>query len=442
MKNFQLKTKGDCFLIALLGYFLFTIVSCSGQDPQIITTESYSFYNSGNNQRGLAGQNLKDSLIVGYNGTIFNADSNKSVISVGLRAHFEVISGGGSVDQPDQVLPANGFVFTKWKIGTSTSAQLVTATIYDKSGNLLTHINFSAYAFQPGRWDVITSFPNGYLNDMVSDTIHHRTFMIFGATLYTEGDNYFQWDIVPGFENLSCHSIEMDKNGTIYIGTWDGNLYKSNDLAKTFTECTKPIPEYAGYYELMLTSDNTIWVSRFNYPLRFSNDGGKTWTLSESGLNNSSQSIDVFRFSTGKFITLSFDNISLLESTDGIHWVPVNNTPLNTSRMYVSEKDELIVLDVTLSAIIKTSVDYGKNFTQLYSGGVSYGTSPMYHIFSSYKGTNYISIPGEGILKTTDYNSFELIYDNIDIRGLMVDHNGVFFATNKGFNKVYCYNAD
>lgn len=426
-------------LTTVLAFVIFAGVSCSNQDPSITNLESYSFYNSGNNQRGLTGQYLKDSLVVGYSGTIFNPDSNKSVPAVGLRVHFDVISGLGTIDKPDQTIPANGKVSTKWKIGTSTSGQQVTATIYDKAGKLLTQIDFIAYAFQPGRWDVITSFPNGYLNDMVSDTTHHRTFLIVGATLYTEGDNYFQWDIVPGFENMSCHSIEMDKNGIIYIGTWDGKLYKSNDFAKTFTECTKPIPEYAGYYELMLTSDNTIWVSRFNYPLRFSNDGGKTWILSESGLNNSSQSIDIFRFSNGKLITLSFDNTSLLESTDGIHWIPVNNTSLYKSRMYVTEKDELIIMNVTSSSFVKTSSDGGKNFSQVYSGRVSYSTAPMNHIFSSYKGNNYISIPGEGILKTTDFNSFELIYDNTDIRGLMVDHNGAFFATNKLFNKVYCY---
>jgi len=143
--------------------------------------------------------------------------------------------------------------------------------------------------------------------------------------------------------------------------------------------------------------------------------------------------------STGKFITLSFDNISLLESTDGIHWLPVNNKTLNTARMHVTDKDEIIMMNVASSANITKSVDGGKTFTQGYSGGVSYATSPMRDIFSSYKGAHYICMPGAGILKTSDYNSFESIYSNINIRGLMVDHNGVFFATNKDYNKVYCY---
>ena len=415
---------------------LISSFSCSGKDdPSVKNLVEINFYNSGNEQRGIAGEYLNDSLVVGYNQSVVNSDSNILHIHV----HFEVITGGGSIDQPDQKIPDNGSVSTKWKIGTASTDQLVTASLYDNYGILLSKITFIASAFKPGRWDVISIFQNGYLSDMVRDTVNHRTFMIVGATLYTESKNYFQWEKVTDFENLNCHSIEIDTNGVLYVGTWEGKLFKSTDQARTFSECTKPIPEYTGYYDLILTSDNTVWVSRFNYPLRFSKDGGKTWTLSESGLNNSSQSIDVFRFSTGKLITLSFDIVSLLESTDGINWLSVNNKPTNASKIYVTDKDELIMLKATSNITINKSGDGGKTFAQVYSLNAAYGTSPMRDIFSNYKGINYICIPGAGILKTFDYKTFELIYSNSEIRGLMVDHNGVFFATNKDFNKVYCY---
>jgi len=96
-------------------------------------------------------------------------------------------------------------------------------------------------------------------------------------------------------------------------------------------------------------------------------------------------------------------------------------------------------LNVGEKLTINKSVDEGKSFTQVYSLSAAYITSPMRFIFSNYKGTDYICIPGTGILKTDDYKTFKLIYSNTDIRSLMVDHNGVFFATNKDFNKVYCY---
>jgi len=436
MKTKQNKINKGLLNLTFISLILSCLFSCSVKDdPSIKELEAFNFYNSGNDQSGIAGQYLKDSLVVGYNRYIANSDSNFQYIHV----HFEVITGGGTIDQPEQKIPANGFVTTKWKTGTVSTDQLVTASLYDNSGILLTKITFTAKAFQPGRWDMLSGFPNGYLNDMVRDTLNHRTFMIFGNTLYTEGENYFQWIKVTNFGNQNCHSIEIDSNGVLYVATSEGKLFKSTDLANTFTECSKPIPEYAGYFDLILSSDNTIWVSRFNYPLRFSNDGGKTWYLSESGLNNNSQSIDVFRFSTGKLITLSFDIVSLLESTDGIRWLPVNNKPYAASRIYVTDKDELILLNVGEKLTINKSVDEGKSFTQVYSLSAAYITSPMRFIFSNYKGTDYICIPGTGILKTDDYKTFKLIYSNTDIRSLMVDHNGVFFATNKDFNKVYCY---
>ena len=436
MKNRITKIINNLLQLTVLFLVLVSSFSCSGQDdPSVKDLEAFNFYNSGNDQRGFAGMYLNDSLVVGYNQYILNPDSTVQRIHV----HFEVISGGGSIEKPDQEIPVNGSVYTRWKTGTATNDQKVTASLFNNSGKLLTRVTFTAIAFQPGRWDEISNFPNGYLNDLATDTVNHLTFMIIGTSLYTEGENYFQWDRVKNFVNQNCHSIEIDTNGTLYIGAWDGKLFKSTDHGKSFTECTKPIPEYEGYFDLIITSDNTIWVSRFNYPLRFSTDGGNTWKVSESGLNNSSQSIDVFRLSTGKFITLSFDNISLLESTDGIHWLPVNNKTLNTARMQVTDKDEIIMMNVASSANITKSVDGGKTFTQVYSGNVSYATSPMRDIFSSYKGVHYICMPGAGILKTSDYNSFESIYSNINIRGLMIDHNGVLFATNKDINKVYCY---
>jgi hypothetical protein len=443
MKNFHIKTKGDCFLIALLGYFLLTITSCSGQDPQIITTESYTFSIWGNNQSGFAGQYLTDNLMVSYRGSVLNIDSNKSFIPNGIHVHFEVISGRGTIDQPVQEIPANGSVFTKWKIGTSTSDQLVTAYVSDKTGKLLAQINFKAYAFQPGRWDVISNFPYGYLDQMVRDTINKKTFVILGSMLFQEGKNYFQWEKVMSFVNQSCCNIRMDRNNVLFASTRDGKLFKSADQGLTFTECTKPIPDFSGYFDLMITTDNRIWVSRWSYPLRYSKDGGQTWILTSSGLSvDNAEPLDVSRFSTGDFVNLMSNNSMIYASSDGINWTQLQNTPKYTLKIFVTDKDELIVLNQEAGMSIYKSMDKGQTFNRVYSILPTYGTVPMTNTFNKLNGYYYVCIPGAGILKTIDFNTFELIYSNSDIRGLMIDHNGILFATNFSYNKVYCYNAD
>lgn len=424
---------------AVLGFIIFAGVSCSSQDPSFTNIESYNFYHWGDNQTGIAGQYLRDSIVVGYTGSILNKDSDNYSIPKGVRVHFEVISGNGTIEKPDQEIPVSGFASTKWKTGTSTTDQHVTATVYSATGKLLTRINFTAYAFQPGRWDVISYLTNGSLRDMVRDTIHHRTFMIVGDKLYTEGDEYFQWNIVKNFEDHSCHSIEIDNNGIIYIGCWDGKLYKTNDLASTFTECAKPIPEYAGYFELILTNDNKIWVTRWNYPLRFSNDGGQTWKITESGLKSSSQSLDVVRYSTGDYVTMSNDMKTMSKSSDGIHWLPINNIPIYTSKIFITDTDELIAINQESGISIYKSVNEGQTFNRLYSISIPYGAWPMTGTFSKINGYYYVCIPGAGILKTTNFDTFEFIYSNAYIRGLMIDHSGVFFATASDFKTVYCY---
>jgi len=439
MENIKIKMRSGNIVMTLVTLILFFASSCSSQDPSIRDLESYRFYKSGDNQSGYAGQYLQDSLAISFNGRVLNLDSNAYKIPTEIRVHFEVISGGGSIDQPNQVIPASGLVSTKWKIGTSSTNQIVTASLYDKTGKLLAKMDFTAFAFQPGRWDIISNFPVGYLNDMVRDTINAKTFMIVGSKLYEEGDNYFQWKEVQNVNNINFHSIEIDKKGTLYVGAWDGNLFKSDDHGKTFSECTKPIPNYNGYFELIVNTDNTIWVSRWTYPLRYSNDGGQTWKITESGLNNSSQAMDVFKFSNGNFITWMGDNYSVLESSNGINWLPISTLPKFTSKIYVTEKDEIIAINQESGMSIYKLANGSQVFTRVYSLMASYNTAPMKDVFNKINGYYYICIPGAGILKTINFNSFELVYDNSDIRGLMIDHNGVFFVTNKDFNKVYCY---
>ena len=133
------------------------------------------------------------------------------------------------------------------------------------------------------------------------------------------------------------------------------------------------------------------------------------------------------------------DNYSVLESSNGINWLPISTLPKFTSKIYVTEKDEIIAINQESGMSIYKLANGSQIFTRVYSLMASYSTAPMKDVFNEINGYYYICIPGAGILKTINFNSFELVYDNSDIRGLMIDHNGVFFVTNKDFNKVYCY---
>jgi len=444
MKINYSKKKRRRQIIWILSCISLMLSSCSSPNPEVITTESYYFYNLGNYQNGFSGQYLSDSLVIGYNGNIFNPDSNKTIIATGIHVHFNVDSENGIIDQPDQEFPPNGKVTTKWKLGVSSFNQVATAIITDKTGKLLSTIKFSAFGFQKGRWDMISYFPNGYPNDLVRDTINNITLMIQGSTLFQQSDSYFKWQKVNSFSSHSCHSIEIAKNGTLYVGTWDGKLFKSTDQAKTFSECTKPIPEYSGYFDLTVTSDDKVWISRYTYPLRYSSDGGQTWKNSLTGLNTDSQATDIFRLSNGTFVTWmgSSGNASLLKSADGINWSAAGTLPAYTQKVYVTDKDEIFAFSQQGEISAYKSTNYGQSFSFIHSFTVSYITMPMYNTVSKFNGYYYVCIPGAGIYKTLNFNSFDQTYINSDVRSLMIDHNGAFFVTNFSFNKEYTYSPN
>ncbi|HRZ97591.1 MAG TPA: hypothetical protein P5084_08545, partial [Paludibacter sp.] len=298
-----------------------------------------------------------------------------------------------------------------------------------------TRLTFKASAFKPGRWDSY----EGVIFDMESDTARQFTLAVIGNKLHKQGEKYFDWQLVESTNALSCHSVEFDREGTVYLGTWDGKLYKSTNHGISYSECTKPISEYNGYFKLIIT-DHRIWVSRFNHMLRFSDDGGNSWTLCESGISENSQFYDIYRLKSGKFVSWEDNSQSLITSEDGVHWIKGVKLQNYPRKLYVNEKDEIITLNDYLKISVCVSVDGGVSFTECYNLSVAYGTAP-YGSKSIYKFKDkyYIGIPGAGVVTTSNFVSFEKFYSNIDFRDLMIDHKGTLYATSYDFNKIYCF---
>ncbi len=186
---------------------------------------------------------------------------------------------------------------------------------------------------------------------------------------------------------------------------------------------------------MVVSSDKYIWVTTNGYALRCSRDGGETWTCDSIGLAPKELLGDVFRLSNGTLLFHSLNcNLNKSEN-DGKTWLPVQ-APEYSIKLYVTEKDEIIICNQDGGFSIYKSTDLGQHFHRVYSVWPEFGTL-MDHIFHKFKNSYYVMIPGYGILKTDDFNTFEVYWHNTNLNNLFMDHNGVLIAKDWNHDKVY-----
>ena len=428
------------FYFCMAGILL-CILSCNQNDPSIETTESYYFYKDGDRQMGVAGEYLENELSVTYYPDANNMDAK-------IQVHFEVTSGGGSVDSPNQALsPQIPFVSTKWKIGTHSTNQSVTAHMYDQNGKHLTDLIYSSWAFQAGKWDTVYNSPDRFFT-MARDMVHKKTYIIKDSRLFVQGDHYFKWNIVESFQDKICRSVKVDSKGTIYVVVESGELFKSVNQGESFVRCTHPFPERNYLSHLNITYNDYLWVNNSYsvddvavYAWRYSTDCGQTWISTD--LKRNSNFADIYRLSDDSFITADWRDgkYILYQSKNGVNWLPISEKfPTYPMGIFVSEKDEIIVYGkgYDASIIIYKSTDLLKTFSGKYSIPIEWSSSANF--FEKFNDTYYMCFPGGGAFKTKDFENFDIVLKNTSLNDLMIDHNGVLFLNEEKFlneNKPY-----
>ena len=412
---------------------LLIAVSCNKYEgPFLETTENYSFSKYGDGQKTLAGNYFEDAIgIVVYNNLTYSTNEE-------LSALFTVIAGDGTVDD-NMIDFNNGYVSTRWKSGGTSNKQQVRIDIFNKNKKMLNSIFINSFAFRENVWDTVTIDPDKSIRDILADTITKQTFMISNCLLHTQKVNYFEWEADQP-QNFNCpFGLYKDENGIIYLNNWSGEIFKSVDYGNNWLSCTKPIEEHSYFYYMTVTEDGYIWTStpEYEYSLRCSRDGGQSWSADTIGLKPKELIGDIFRLSNGDILFHSL-NMHLYKSTnDGKSWETMQS-PEYSTKLYVTDKGEIIMFNQENGVSIHKSTDLGQTFTKVFSVWPEYGAS-MQKIIQKRGDEYYILIVGYGIIKTIDFEDFETVWRNTGIIYLYMDHSGVLITN--GFNTpTYYYN--
>lgn len=398
-------------------------------DPSIDKLLEYSFsYQVGQGKRLFTGEWVSGSIpfyVVHLNAP--EADSTKVL--------FEVLKGGGEVTVQSDYTNKNGYVYTGWKLGSESFDQILRAKTYDLSGNFLSYSDLVAYGFGTDRWDASSVAPDGTMMGMATDTVNKITLMVNNNTLYRQGTKYFLWEPVINPALVSPRTVNIDNNGVFYVSTWKGELVKSVDHGESWQTCTKPFPDRPYYFYISASNDNWVWAYYFDYPTKFSKNGGLTWTDAGSGLSSKGFG-DVFRLKDGSLLFHGSNCCSLCRSFDnGLTWTPIV-TPGHSVKLYVNDKDELFILTQQNGVTFYKSTDYGVTFTSVYDVWPQWSTS-FENTFNKWGNFYYILIPGYGILKSSDLTHYDDYWVNSDLRTLFIDYNGVLIAKDWNMKTVY-----
>jgi len=411
---------------------LLFILSCNNFDgPFYETIESYTFNKIGDAQKTNANNYFSDSIGIAINK---NLPDNSTQ---GFSARFTVISGGGSLDDNDMQI-INGTAKTRWKSGSISTEQKVRIDIYDKKNNFLNKITIVAFAFRKEIWDTIPSNSGLNISDVLADTIRNKTFAIINGNIYLQKENYYTWELQTiGIEN--AFSMHIDVTGKIYISTWNGLIYKSTDGGINWNLCTKPITNHIYYYYMNVSNNGYLWASSpdYSHGLRCSRDGGNTWTVDTIGLIYNELMGDIYKLSNGDMLFHSLNTMLYKSTDDGKTWQVMDCPPYST-KLFVDEKEEMIIFNQENGVSIHKSTDFGKTFRKVYSVWPEYGTI-MSKIIQKKGNYYYILIPGYGIIRTLDFEKFETFSPNTKIVYLYLTHDGVLIARGLDNNTIYFY---
>jgi len=391
--------------------------------PGSETLESFSYNILGNNQSAESGEYIESEI-----GVKIMLESLVPPSTQKFHIELEVLKGGGILDKTTIEADSNGKMLTRWKLGNENNQQTVKGKIYDSSGQFYSEFTINANAFFPNKWNTITTGFLVGIQDMVRDTVNQRSMLLSGREIYISKNKFYDWQKIYFSNNIILKELDINSKGEVFGGGWDGNLYKTTDWGQNWMLISKPIPGNNYHFELSVSKDDFIWVSRWDNYMHCSTDGGLSWRKDTTSIQNNVPLGPVYLFNDTSHLALALNIKQTFD--DGITWKDLNN-PKYPSTLFVTGKNEIILQGQEGGFTLYKSADLGKTYKKVFSPYVAYGTT-SWHCYDKFKNYYYMLAPGGGVWKTKDFEKFEELITFSLQRNLFIDHTGTIYAG--GFN--------
>jgi hypothetical protein len=397
-------------------------------DPGFEMLTNYSIQPLGNNQMASVGTILPDDIGV----QVYDYENQRS--AEGFLVRFKVLAGNGSLVNDSLYTNSQGIATTQWTLGTNYNFQKVLCETVNPAGKLINSQMIQATATGLKPWDTIQGYYESQLQTLVPDYVHHTTFLISRGILLTYSGSDYTWVECTSFSSFgNPRTIVTDNLGWVFVSTWNGKIYKTNDGGISFTQCTSPDPTDPYFVDLAITSTHILFAGTYGQKMYRSTNRGNTWQKVD----------DLSDYLT--WVVACTDSIffrtGMIKSTDqGVSWAPVGD--FNDYWGAYSEKDGnlLFIKDSQINSWnleLCLSPDYLKSNTVLKTISSTY--SPQKSFFYKVGSLLYYAQSFAGVHVSSNNKDFQLFWRCDNLTGFFVDHNNRFIATDN-YGNMYDYN--
>ena len=253
--------------------------------------------------------------------------------------------------------------------------------IFD-SNNVSLWLNFTSSSFTPsvnllygvdGAGDIFKSLNQGLNWTQIVDNYGRTTTTgdIFSDKNYSyiltgsskeiwRSNNGLNWSIVNNSLPNTLLIGDSDYNGTLYVVTVPGNVYRSLDFGKSWTFISDFSSATADAKGMDVNSTGAIFIVDGLGDVYSSINQGQNWTKVNDGYGGGSATDDL-EIDSHDHIYILFNTQVYKSSDNGATWTVINNSvspyPNTLSRMLIDSEDNLFVVD-SIGRIF-SSIDYG-----------------------------------------------------------------------------------
>ena len=361
---------------------------------------------AGNNQSDTAGRVLNNAIEISvtHNGTPI---ANEQIKIVQMNCSYQ--------DSSFAVTGSNGMLTYSWQLNGQIGTQTLKFYAVDSLDRVLDSATATATGlFFDHTWIPSACLPGNGTSFAIAELPTGRL-LLGGQAMYYSDDSGRSWSTLAGFPPYQTVSSMAVYRNTVFAGTLNmtNSLCYSSDNGLTWQYCTAAA-NFGQINYLSTTKSGKLFASSQG-KIYMSTDLGQTWTnLSNQASFLPSYLAPFFDFcesADGTIFCVASDG-ELWESADGgTTWA--DNIAFTSAASCFADLDGVIYISTygTQGQLFKMT---GSGNSATWSLLCSFANSPGQEAYIAnimeVGNTFYFSLDGYGLMKTTDFNTFQSIY--------------------------------
>jgi uncharacterized repeat protein (TIGR02543 family) len=234
-------------------------------------------------------------------------------------------------------------------------------------------------------------------------------YMCPGGRIYMSSDSGFNWETIYERDDWDISTLTVDPTSTniIYVGTWQGEMFKTTDGGTNWSACGPGLPsEEIRIITVDANTPSIVYAGTRHSGIFKSSDSGANWSSTNNNIDfQQIQDIEVDTNTPSNIYVLAWSSTygdGLFKSIDdGANWTKKRDVNISWSPgncIAINPNSTNIIYVVTYQSVLK-SIDGGDNWDE-YSVSSAWTLSIV--IDPSDSQTLYAGTGGEGVLKSED----------------------------------------